>query len=168
MKRIYLPVEQTSVAAMVWVMTALMKNPKVMKKVQEEVRKLIGKKDMVDEDDVLKLPYLKSVIKVAMRLYPPIPLLPQQAIDMCIIDGYEIQPKTLVYINSWAIGRDPEVWEDPEEFLPERFLDCDIDFRGQDFQLIPFGAGRRGCPGINLGIATVELALSNLLYSFGY
>ncbi|GMP44787.1 hypothetical protein CsSME_00013567 [Camellia sinensis var. sinensis] len=111
---------------MVWVMTALMKNPKVMKKVQEKVRKLIGKKDMVDEDDVLKLPYLKSVIKEAMRLYPPVLLLPQQAIDMCIIDG------------------------------------------GQDFQLIPFGAGRRGCPGINLGIATVELALANLLYSFGW
>ncbi|KAL7166397.1 hypothetical protein ACSBR2_037135 [Camellia fascicularis] len=123
---------------------------------------------MVDEDDVLKLPYLKSVIKEAMRLYPPIPLSPRQAIDKCIIGGYEIQPKTLVYINSWAIGRDPEAWEDPEEFLPEKILDCDIDFRGQDFQLIPFGAGRRGCPGINLGIAPVELALANLLYSFGW
>ncbi|CAL5440691.1 unnamed protein product [Camellia sinensis] len=123
---------------------------------------------MVAEDDVLKLPYLKSVIREAMRLYPPIPLSPRQAIDKCIIDGYEIQPKTLVYINSWAIGRDPEAWEDPEEFLPEKILDCDIDFRGQDFQLIPFRAGRRGCPGINLGIAPVELALANLLYSFGW
>ncbi|KAL7232629.1 hypothetical protein ACSBR2_010610 [Camellia fascicularis] len=131
----------TSAATAVWVMTVLMKKPKVMKKVQEESRKSIGKKDMVDGDD--------SVVKEAMRLYSPIPLLPRQTIDKCIIDGHEIQPKTLVYIDSWAIGRDPEVWKNSEEYLLERFLDCDIDFRGLNFGLIPFGFGRRALESIS-------------------
>ncbi|XP_057490866.1 LOW QUALITY PROTEIN: 6,7,8-trihydroxycoumarin synthase-like [Actinidia eriantha] len=159
----------TGAASIVWAMTALMKNPTVLKKVQEEVRTLVGKKGKVDEDDIHSLPYLKAMIKETMRLYPPAPLLvPHKTTQRCVIDGYEIEPQTVVYINAWAIARDPESWENPEEFLPERFLGSDIDFRGQNFELIPFGAGRRGCPGINLGVATVELALANLLYSFDW
>ena len=159
----------TGAASIVWAMTALMKNPTVLKKVQEEVRNLVGKKGKVDEDDIHSLPYLKAMIKETMRLYPPAPLLvPHKTMQRCVIDGFEIQPQTVVYINAWAIARDPESWENPEEFLPERFLGSDIDFRGQNFELIPFGAGRRGCPGMNLAVATVELALANLLYSFDW
>ncbi|KAL6955858.1 hypothetical protein U1Q18_048679, partial [Sarracenia purpurea var. burkii] len=151
-------------------MTALIKRPTILKKVQIEVRDLIGKKGMVDEDDIQKLPYLKALIKETFRLYPPAPLLvPRETIQKCVIDGYEIQSKTLVYVNAWAIARDPEAWKNPEEFSLEKFLENDnIDFKGKDFQLIPFGAGRRGCPGINLGVATVELALANLLYAFDW
>ncbi|KAK2971479.1 hypothetical protein RJ640_020885 [Escallonia rubra] len=156
-------------ATVVWTMTELIKNPVVMKKVQEEVRALVGEKGRVDEDDLQELLYLKAVIKEAMRLHPPAPLLiPRETMDRCVIEGYEIQPKTLVYVNVWAIGRDPESWETPEEFSPERFLDSTIDYKGQDFEFLPFGGGRRGCPGISMGAATVELALANLLYSLDW
>ena len=169
MQDIFTAGTDTGATSIVCAMTALMKNPTVLKKVQEEVRNLVGKKGKVDEDDIHSLPYLKAMIKETMRLYPPAPLLvPHETTQRCVINGYEIQPKTVVYINAWAIARDPESWENPEEFLPERFLGSNIDYRGQNFELIPFGAGRRGCPGMNLGVATVELALANLLYSFDW
>ncbi|XP_059298791.1 6,7,8-trihydroxycoumarin synthase-like isoform X2 [Lycium ferocissimum] len=159
----------TSAAAIIWAMTALMKNPKVMKKVQEEIRTSIGNKGIVNEDDIQNMSYLKAVIKETFRLYPPAPLLvPRVSMDKSTLEGYEIQPGTIIHVNSWAIARDPEIWENPEEFIPERFLNNDIDFKGQDYELIPFGAGRRGCPGITLGVASTELALSNLLYAFDW
>ncbi|KAL9436520.1 hypothetical protein AB3S75_022549 [Citrus x aurantiifolia] len=160
----------TSAATVVWAMTYLMKNPRAMKKVQLEIRSLIGcNKGFVNEDDVQKLHYLKAVVKETMRLQPTVPLLiPRETIQKCVIDGYEIPAKTLVFVNAWAIGRDPEAWENPEEFYPERFVDSCIDFKGQHFELIPFGAGRRICPGLNMGIATVDLALANLLYKFDW
>ncbi|KAJ9684994.1 hypothetical protein PVL29_017143 [Vitis rotundifolia] len=166
---IFLPGTDTSAATVVWAMTMLMKNPTTMKKAQEEIRNLIGKKCFVDEDDLQKLPYLKAIVKETMRLHPASPLLvPRETLEKCVIDGYEIPPKILVYVNAWAIGRDPESWENPEEFTPERFLGTSIDFKGQDYQLIPFGGGRRICPGLNLGAAVVELKLANLLYSFDW
>ncbi|KAH0638197.1 hypothetical protein KY289_038112 [Solanum tuberosum] len=159
----------TSAAVVVWAMTALMKNPKVMKKVQEEIRKSIGTKGIVNEDDIQNMSYLKAVIKETFRLYPPDPLLiPRESMKKSTLEGYEIQPGTIVHINAWAIARDPEIWENPKEFIPERFLNSDIDFKKEDYQLIPFGAGRRGCPGITLGITAIELALSNLLYAFDW
>ncbi|KAL5780637.1 hypothetical protein ACOSQ2_011374 [Xanthoceras sorbifolium] len=154
----------TSAASVIWAMTYLMKYPREMIKVQEEVRNLIGGKGFVDEDDVQKLPYLKAIIKETMRLQPVAPLLlPRETTEKCILDGYEIPSKTLVFVNTWAIGRDPEVWDNPE-----RFIDSSIDMKGQHFELIPFGAGRRICPGLHMGIATVELALANLLYKFDW
>lgn len=169
MQDIVIAGSDTSSAAIVWAMTSLMKNHTQMKQVQQEIRKTVGNKGKVDEDDLQKLVYLKAVLKETFRLFPPAPLLlPRETTSTCVIQGFEIQPKTLVYINAWAIGRDPEAWDNPEEFLPERFLDSRIDFKGQDFELIPFGAGRRGCPGITMGVATTELALANLLYSFDW
>ncbi|KAI3469875.1 hypothetical protein Pfo_026538 [Paulownia fortunei] len=159
----------TSAVTITWAMTALMKKPSTMKKAQEEIRSLVGKKGRVDEDDIDKLQYLKAVVKETTRLYPPVPLsLPRETTESCIVDGYEIQPKTFVYVNVWAIGRDPEYWENPNEFLPERFLNSTIDFKGQDFGLLPFGSGRRICPGLALAVPALELALANLLYSFDW
>lgn len=157
----------TSAAATVWAMTALIKKPEVMRKAQYEVREFVGKKGFLNEEDLPKLPFLKAVVKETMRLYPPAPLLlPRETTETCVIDGYEIPAKTLAFVNAWAVGRDPEAWVNPEEFLPERFLGNSVDFRGQDYKLVPFGAGRRICPGIYMGIVTMELALANLLYSF--
>ncbi|KAI3708646.1 hypothetical protein L2E82_37956 [Cichorium intybus] len=159
----------TSAATVVWAMTALIKNPKVMKRAQEEVRNVVGKKGRVDEDDLPKLTYLKAVVKESMRLCPPVPLLlPRETTKDVILQGYKIKAKTVVFVNALAIGRDPESWESPEEFLPERFLGSDIDFKGNDLELIPFGAGRRFCPGISLGVATVDLLLANLVYLFDW
>ncbi|XP_061356524.1 5-OH-xanthotoxin synthase-like isoform X2 [Gastrolobium bilobum] len=158
-----------SSAAIVWAMTALLRNPDVMKKVQGEIRDLFGDKDFVNEDDIERLPYLKAVVKETLRLFPPSPLLlPRETMERCTIDGYEIQAKTLVYVNAWAIARDPENWEDPEKFYPERFLGSSIDLKGKDFEVIPFGAGRRMCPAKHMAVVTVELSLANLLHSFDW
>ncbi|CAA0837816.1 Cytochrome P450 71B37 [Striga hermonthica] len=150
-------------------MTALMKEPQLMHRVQTEIRTSIDKKTMVDEDDLHKLPYLKAVINESFRLYPPAPLLlPRETIEKCTLDGYDIQPKSIVYVNAWAVARDPERWDNPDEFLPERFLNNNIDIKGQDFGVVPFGSGRRSCPGMFLGLATVELTIANMLYSFDW
>ncbi|XP_024968860.1 cytochrome P450 71A1-like [Cynara cardunculus var. scolymus] len=159
----------TIAVTVVWAMTALIKNPKVMKKAQEEVRNVVGKKGKVDEDDLPKLTYLKAVVKETLRLYPPAPLLiPRETTKDAILHGYKIKQKTLVFVNALAIGRDPECWESPELFLPERFMGSNIDFRGNDFEFIPFGGGRRICPGISMGDVMVDLLLANLIYLFDW
>ncbi|CAI9087495.1 OLC1v1021573C1 [Oldenlandia corymbosa var. corymbosa] len=159
----------TAAASILWAMTILMKNPETLKKVQAELRDLVGNKRVVDEDDLGELPYLKAVIKETLRLYPPAPILgPRETTQSCTIDGYDIENKSLVLVNAWAIGRDPTYWKNPDDFIPERFINSKVDVKGHDFGLIPFGAGRRGCPGISLGMATVELALANLLCCFDW
>lgn len=165
----------TSATLLVWAMTALLRNQGVMKKAQEEIRRVIGKKEHVDGDDIQNLPYLRAVVKETMRLYPTGPLLiPRVTMESSIIGEdkdhmYTIKPNTLVYVSMWAIGRDPETWKNPMDFVPERFLERpDIGYKGQQFEYIPFGAGRRICAGIYLGLTTVELALANLLYTFDW
>jgi len=150
-------------------MAELAKNPRVMKKAQEEVRGLLGSKGEVEEGDLHQLQYLKSVVKETLRLHVPVPLLlPRETMRHCKIGGYDILPKTLVHVNAWGIGRDPRTWDKAEEFIPERFIDSSIDFRGHDFQFIPFGSGRRICPAMNTGVVIVELALANMLYCFDW
>ncbi|KAK1290626.1 Cytochrome P450 71A9 [Acorus calamus] len=170
---VFIAGSDTSSAALVWTMTELMKNPASMKKAQDEVRKAVQKnKHRVDETDLQHLHYLKLVIKESLRLHPPAPLqVPRETIEDCNIRGYDIPAKTRVFVNARAIGRDPKYWKDPNDFRPERFDDDDvrmIDFRGQDFQLLPFGLGRRGCPGINFAYVTIELTLANLLHRFDW
>ncbi|KAL3642136.1 hypothetical protein CASFOL_012951 [Castilleja foliolosa] len=167
---IFVAGSDTSSAAMVWTMAALIKEPKIMKRAQAEVRNLVGKKGKVDEDDLPNLRYIKAVINESFRLYSPAPLLiPRETIDKGTLDGYEIQPETLVYVNAWAVSRDPEYWGDnSHEFLPERFLNSNIDVKGHDFGVLPFGAGRRVCPGMAMGLANVELTVANLLYAFDW
>ncbi|MCL7031221.1 hypothetical protein MKW94_010292 [Papaver nudicaule] len=168
-KDVFVAGTDTSAAALVWTMTELIRNPIIMKRVQEEVRTETGTKDMVEESDLHKLSYTKLVIKEALRLHPPVPLLlPRETREKCTIDGYDIPMKTTVLINAKAISTDPKYWKEPDEFRPERFLDSNIDYKGQDFELIPFGGGRRGCPGINFSAVLVELVLANLLHSFDW
>ncbi|TYH71760.1 hypothetical protein ES332_D05G206700v1 [Gossypium tomentosum] len=150
-------------------MSFLMKYPKCLKKTQAGVRDLIGKKGFVNEDDVQGLTYLKVVIKETFRLQPTAPLLvPRETLGKCNIGGYNVPAKTLVFVNSWAIGKNLETWENPEVFSPERFIGCSIDYQGLHYELVPFGAGRRICPGMRMGVATVELSLANLLYNFDW
>ena len=160
---------ETGTITMIWTMAELAKNPKVMKKAQDEIRNYIGNKGRVSESDIGYLFYLKMVVKETLRLHPPATmLLARETMSHFKINGYEIYPQILVQINAWAIGRDPKYWKNPEEFIPERFLDNSIDYKGQHFELLPFGAGRRGCPGIYMATTTIELALANLLYCFDW
>ncbi|KAK8986867.1 hypothetical protein V6N11_055188 [Hibiscus sabdariffa] len=159
----------TSAATVTWAMSFLMKNPNCLKTSQDEVRNLVGKKGFLNEDDIQSLTYLKAVIKETFRLQPTVPLLvPRETVEKCSIGGYEIPAKSCVFVNAWAIGRDPEAWENPQEFCPERFIGSSVDYKGLHFELIPFGGGRRICPGMRMGVATVELALANLLYRFDW
>jgi len=159
----------TSFITLEWAMTELVRYPEVMKKLQEEVRGIEIRDSIVREEDLSGMSYLKAVIKEVLRLYPAAPLLlPRESMETCQIQGYEIPAGTRVIVNAWAIARDPEFWEAPEEFRPERFLESDVDFRGHDFQFIPFGAGRRICPGLNFAVSTLELAIANLVHRFDW
>ncbi|XP_074265509.1 cytochrome P450 83B1-like [Silene latifolia] len=159
----------TGSTMIIWAMTELIKHPSAMKQVQDELRNAITKTGHISEDDLNDLVYFKAVVKETFRLHPAAPLLiAHQAIQKTSVDGYDILPNTLVFVNAWAIGRDSASWKDPESFMPERFLGSKIDFKGQDFELIPFGAGRRMCPGLHLGTLLVEVTLANLLYSFDW
>lgn len=161
----------TSSTTLVWIMAELMKNPSAMRKAQEEVRGIVKEKGLlqVKESHLPELVYLKMIVKEVLRHHSPVPLLlPHETTERCSIAGYEIPAKMRVLINAASIAMDSEYWENPEDFNPERFLNTDIDFRGQHFELLPFGAGRRGCPGINFAGVMIELVLANLLHSFDW
>ncbi|KAK7292474.1 hypothetical protein RIF29_08255 [Crotalaria pallida] len=160
----------SSATVVEWGMSELMRNPRVMKKAQAEIRQTFRGKQTIHEADIGELSYLKEVMRETMRLHPPFPLLlPRECREACNIGGYDIPIETKVIINAWAVARDPEHWYDAERFIPERFHGtCCIDFKGTNFEYLPFGAGRRVCPGISFGLATVEFALAKLLYHFDW
>ena len=159
----------TASTALEWAMTELIKNPTTMEKVQEEIRRVVGNNSILNEYDINQMSYLKCVIKETLRLHPPTPLLvPREAAFGAKLGGFDIPPKTTVLVNAWAIQRDTTFWERPEDFIPERFENNEVDFKGQDFQFIPFGGGRRGCPGIFFGVASLEYVLANVLYWFDW
>ncbi|KAK4387889.1 cytochrome [Sesamum angolense] len=133
---IFIAGRDTSIASTIWTMTALMKAPVVMKKVNRNKR--------------------------------IVPLLRRETMENCILEGYKIQPKSMVYVNAWAIARDPEYWEDPHTFFPDRFLNSDVDIKGHHFGVLPFGSGRRICPGMFMGLANVELTVANLVCCFDW
>ncbi|XP_050215543.1 desmethyl-deoxy-podophyllotoxin synthase-like [Mercurialis annua] len=165
---VFIAGSETSSTTVEWAMSEMLKNPEIMKKAQDEVRSVVGEKGNVDETDLDKLSYLKLVIKETFRVHPPTPLRYRECREKCEINGYVIPAKTRVIVNAWAIGRDPNHWTNAETFYPERFLDSSIDFKGNHFEFIPFGAGRRMCPGIMFGIANVELPLAQFLYHFDW
>ncbi|CAN7045767.1 unnamed protein product [Brassica rapa subsp. trilocularis] len=159
----------TSAQTVTWVMTHLITNPRVMKKVQAEVREVIQSKDHISEDDIKQLEYLKLVIKETFRITPLVPILiPREASKDLKIGGYDIPKKTWIRANIWAVHMNPSIWKDPEAFIPERFMDNEIDYRGLNFELLPFSSGRRMCPGMDMGLALVHLTLINLLYRFDW
>ncbi|KAF3677704.1 Cytochrome [Capsicum annuum] len=159
----------TSSTAIDWIFSEIIRHPKVMKKLQNELEQVVGLNRMVEESDLEKLEYLDMVIKEGFRLHPVAPLLiPHESIEDCTIDGFDIPKGSRILVNTWAIGRDPEVWPEPEKFVPERFVGSNIDLRGHDFQLLPFGSGKRSCPGIQLGLITVRLVLAQMVHCFDW
>ncbi|XP_051146792.1 salviol synthase-like [Andrographis paniculata] len=162
---------ETSSATTDWAMIEMMRHPKVLKKAQDEVRQVFRNKRFVDESDFNELKYLKLVIKETLRIHTPGPLLlPRENYEPCEINGYTIPARTRVVVNAWAIGRDPKIWKDADSFIPERYLDNNIsvDYTGNNFDYIPFGAGRRICPAMTFGLANVELPLAMFLYHFDW
>ncbi|RLN36029.1 hypothetical protein C2845_PM03G15660 [Panicum miliaceum] len=160
---------ETSATTLQWIMAELMRNPRVMRKAQDEVRRVLAGKETVTEDSLSELRYLPLIIKEALRLHPPATLLlPRECRSPCRVLGFDVPAGAMVLVNAWAIGRDPRYWDAPEEFMPERFESSDVDFKGTDFEFIPFGAGRRMCPGIGFGLANMDLALASLLYHFDW
>ena len=147
-----------------------MNNRHVLKKVQEELDFHVGKERQVDESDIAKLAYLQAIVKETLRLYPAAPLSGvREFTEDCTVCGYHISKGTRLMVNLWKIQRDPTIWVDPSEFRPERFLTThkDFDVKGRHFGLIPFGAGRRLCPGIVFGVQMLHLVLARLLHGFG-
>uniref|UniRef100_A0A0E0MFC7 Cytochrome P450 n=1 Tax=Oryza punctata TaxID=4537 RepID=A0A0E0MFC7_ORYPU len=166
----------TSALVLEFTIAELMQKPHSLKKLQDEVRACIPKgQKSVSEVNMNNMAYLKAVIKEGLRLHPVAPVLaPHISMCDCNIDGYLIPSGTSVLVNVWAIGRDPRFWEDADEFMPERFVDsmssataC-VNFRGNDYQYLPFGSGRRMCPGMNFGIAAIEIMLANLMWKFDW
>ncbi|KAK2436798.1 cytochrome P450 736A117 [Trifolium repens] len=159
----------TTYTVLEWAMAELFRHETVMRKLQDEVRTVVGNKTHVTEEDLVNMNYLKAVIKETLRLHVPIPLLvPRKSMEDVKLNGYDIAAGTQVMINAWAIARDPSSWDEPLEFKPERFMNSSIDFKGLNFELIPFGAGRRGCPGVLFAISVNELVLANLVYQFDW
>ncbi|XP_051133612.1 salviol synthase-like [Andrographis paniculata] len=159
----------TSALAADWSMAEMMRYPEVLKEAQDEVRRVFKDKDGIDEAGFDQLDYLKMVIKEALRMHPPLPLmLPRANSEACEINGYKVLANGWGIVNAWAIGRDPKIWEDPDPFKPERFRDNAVDYKGLNFEYIPFGAGRRICPGISMSFALVMRLLATLLYHFDF
>jgi cytochrome P450 len=160
----------TTSTAINWTLSELLRYPRVMARLQEELETVIGKNRAVEEKDLVNLPYLDMVIKESLRLHPVAPLLiPHESTEELTIDGFYIPNKSRIIVNYWAIALDPNVWsENVDEFLPERFVGSNFNLKGRDFQLIPFGSGRRGCPGMQLGLITVKFVVAQLVHCFDW
>ncbi|XP_047329076.1 trimethyltridecatetraene synthase-like [Impatiens glandulifera] len=150
-----------------WAISEMMKNPKTFKKAHEELDRVIGPNRWVKEKDIPNLPYIDAITKETMRMHPVAPMLvPRETLEDCMVAGYDIPRGTRVLVSVWSIMRDPTLWDEPNQFNPDRFIGKVIDVKGRDFELLPFGAGRRICPGYNLGLKVIQTSLANLLHGY--
>ncbi|XP_061373717.1 3,9-dihydroxypterocarpan 6A-monooxygenase [Gastrolobium bilobum] len=170
---IFLAGTDTSSVASQWTMAEIMNNPRVLKKLRTEIDAVVGTSRLVSESDVPNLPYLQAIVKEVLRLHPPAPFALRQSIEDCRVNGYDVKGQTRTLINVYAIMRDPEAWVNPEEFIPERFLEGinggaehEIKMNGDDFRYIPFGFGRRGCPGASLALTAIHVTIAALFQCF--
>ncbi|VAH13183.1 unnamed protein product [Triticum turgidum subsp. durum] len=158
---------ESSTVTVEWAISELLKKPEIFGKATEELDRVVGRCRWVTEDDIPSLPYVDAIMKEAMRMHPVVPLLvPRLSREDTTVGGYDIPAGTRVHISVWSIGRDPALWDAPEHFMPERFLDSKLDVNGQDYELLPFGSGRRMCPGYSLGLKVIQMSLANLLHGF--
>lgn len=163
----------TTSSTVEWAIAELLRNPKILAQAQKELDSVVGQERLVTDTDLTHLPYLQAIIKETFRLHPSTPLsLPRMAARSCEINGYYIPKDSTLLVNVWAIARDPNVWADPLQFRPQRFLPGGerptADVKGNDFEVIPFGAGRRICAGMSLGLRMVQLLTATLLHAFNW
>ncbi|MED6125789.1 hypothetical protein PIB30_072005 [Stylosanthes scabra] len=160
---------ETVASVIEWIIAELLRSPMDLQKAQQELVDVVGLDRRLNESDLEKLTFLKCVVKEALRLHPPIPMLLHETAEDSVIEGYAVPKGTRVWINAWSIGRDKSAWDVPDTFNPSRFLNEGApDFKGSDFEFIPFGSGRRSCPGIQLGLYTVEIAVAHFLHCFNW
>ncbi|XP_021716537.1 cytochrome P450 71A1-like [Chenopodium quinoa] len=160
---------ESSTVIVEWAIAELIRRPDIVKKAIEEMNHIIGKERWVQEKDIQNLPYIRAIVKETMRLHPVGPLLvPHSAREQVKIEGYDIPKSSVVLVNTFSIHRDPKVYERADEFWPDRFIGNDIDVKGHNFELLPFGSGRRMCPGYSLGLKVVESSLANILHGFAW
>ncbi|CAM6020150.1 unnamed protein product, partial [Sphagnum balticum] len=157
----------TIITTVEWGLVQLLKHPGIIKKAQDELNEVVGHERVVDERDIPQLKYFQAVVKETLRLHPAGPLLlPHESREACEVGGYHVPTKTRIFVNVWAVHRHPSAYENPLDFNPERFLGSALDTKGMDFQLLPFGSGRRICPGMNFGLLMVQIILAKLLHTF--
>lgn len=159
----------TTTSTIEWAMAELIKNVESMKKVQDELEIELSGSDYPKESQLLQMSYVQACVKETLRLHPPAPLLlPHRAIETCQVMSYTIPKDAQIFVNVWAIARDPLIWEEPEMFRPQRFLSYDMDFKGNDFEFLPFGAGRRICPGLPMAAIKIPIVLASLVHFFDW
>ncbi|KAM5584887.1 licodione synthase-like [Rosa sericea] len=165
----------TTAIAMEWALAELINHPTVLEKAREEIDNIVGNGRIVEESDGPNLPYIQAIIKETFRLHPPVPMVTRISVEDCKVREYVIPTNTMLFVNNWAIGRDPKYWEKPLDFWPERFLEhigggqtSGMDVRGQHFQFLPFGSGRRICPGINLTMNMVPSLVAAMIQCFDW
>nr|CAB3457167.1 unnamed protein product [Digitaria exilis] len=157
----------TTTMTIEWAISELLRNPELLTKATEELDRVVGRERPITERDFPHLPYMEAVLKETLRLHPAAPVLaPHLAREDACVDGYDIPAGTIVFVNVWSIGCDPALWDTPEEFCPARFIGSEVDVKGQDFKLLPFGSGRRMCPGFSLALKVTMLSIANLLHCF--
>ncbi|XP_019156461.1 PREDICTED: cytochrome P450 81E8-like [Ipomoea nil] len=158
---------ETSLATIEWAMSLLLSHPEVLGKLRNEIDNNIGHERLLNESDLSKLPYLRCVVNETLRLYPPVPLLiPHYSLQDCIVAGFDVPKHTILVVNTWTMHHDPKVWEEPREFKPERFEAMIGDGEGLNYKFVPFGMGRRACPGNNMGLRMVSLALGAFIQCY--
>ena len=159
----------TTSATIEWVMAELLHNPEKLSKTKRELEQVFGETGFEPEDSTIsKLTYLQAVVKETLRLHPTAPILIHKSVSEVDICGFHVPKDAQVLVNVWSMGRDSDTWADPDSFVPERFLDNEKDFRGEDHGFIPFGSGRRMCPGVALANRIVHTVLASLLYHFDW
>ncbi|KAK6935945.1 Cytochrome P450 [Dillenia turbinata] len=170
----------TTATALEWTLAEMIKSPWVFVKGREEIDKVVGNGRLVQESDVPNLPYIQAIVKESFRLHPPVPLINRMSTENSKAGGYDIPAGTMLFVNIWSIGRDPKYWDDPLEFRPERFLKpkTDVngsglmsglgDVKGQHFELMPFGTGRRACPGMSLALLELTAVIAAVIQCFDW
>jgi len=158
----------TSAITMEWALAELINNPQLMEKARREIDSVTENSRLIQEADLPKLPYLHAILKETLRLHPTVPLIVKEASESCVVYGYDIPAKTILFVDLWSMGRDPKLWENPLEFKPERFMSegNKFDFKGQNLQFMPFGTGRRACPGASSALQVVPTNLAAMIQCF--
>ncbi|GJW91552.1 cytochrome P450 93A3-like protein [Tanacetum coccineum] len=158
----------TSTITVEWTLAELINHPNIMKKAVEELDQVVPKNRLLQESNIPNLPYLQAIVKESLRLHPVVPLIQRLSTEDCTLSGYHIPANTTIFINVWEVGRDPTQWENPLQFMPERFENQQLDVRGQHFHLVPFGGGRRMCQRTSLALMEVHVTLGSMIQCFDW